>query len=304
MSRWHFVCVCLLLSLGRAHAQDDGARAYALSPVGVNQLAFQALFTRGNQSLGAGTVIEGFDIDVNVGVLQFTRTFSAGDRLGAFLVVIPVGEVEATVHGPSDVSTTSSGFGDATLGGILGLVGSPALTRQEFVSHQPGFALGLLARATLPTGEYDRNRAVNLGANRYVAQVGLPMSYAVGESLISGSLTTFELVPSLILFDENDTPYGAERLSQDPVWVLEAHATRNLNAKWWLSADALYRNGGETETDGVSGDDRKRSFALGVTLARTFASGGSLKITYGDSVSRNDTGVDGWMFRAVMAFVF
>lgn len=35
---------------------------------------------------------------------------------------------------------------------------------------------------------------------------------------------------------------------------------------FWASLDAVYQSGGETSTDGLSGNDSKESFGLGYTL--------------------------------------
>lgn len=294
-----------LLSSFQALAQDDGARGYQLAPVGTHQLTVQYISTHGNRSLDDSVVIPGADIDVNVGVLQYTQTFRAGARSLAVFGVLPFGQVKASVDLPSQAFTTrSSGLGDAQAGVVLGLVGAPALSIKEYVSYRPGLSVGLLAKLFVPTGEYSSARAVNLGTNRYAYQIGLPISYAIGDSYLDPHLTTFDLLPTATLYGSNDEPFGASKTAQDEIYAVEGHITRGLRKGWWVSGDMLYRYGGETETDGISDNKTQRSLAVGATTGIAVSSSSTLKLTYGKTVSRNENGKDGWMARALLAWVF
>jgi hypothetical protein len=42
---------------------------------------------------------------------------------------------------------------------------------------------------------------------------------------------------------------GASSLSQNPLFIVEGHASRNLTTALWVSADAYYNVGGETSID-------------------------------------------------------
>ena len=85
---------------------------------------------------------------------------------------------------------------------------------------------------------------------------------------------------------------------------VEGHITRNLNQAFWVSLDALYLYGGETTTDGVKGGNTQRAFFLGGTFNVALSRSASLKLSYGEVVSRNDSGPDGWGFRAIASFAF
>ena len=55
----------------------------------------------------------------------------------------------------SGASTTDSisGFGDAQLGFVYGLNGTPALAPADYAAHAPGLAVNLLAKLFFPTGK-------------------------------------------------------------------------------------------------------------------------------------------------------
>lgn len=287
-----------------AQAQDDGARAYMLAPAGTKLASVHAIMIEANQSLAPGTVIPDADFEIDVGVFQFTQTFSIGGSQGAAFVAIPIGKVTGSVELPGQsISGKSSGLGDPTIGVAFGLIGTPSLPVEQYVRHEPGFTLGLLGKVLPPLGAYDSTKLVNLGANRFVYQVGAPMTYSIGASLTDPALTTFELLPTVTFFGGNDEPNGADHLGQKPMFGLEAHVTRNLGSTVWISADARYFNGGETETNGLDDGNPQEFLALGGSVNVAFNRRLSLKTTYGGIVARNDGGADGWMLRAILSLV-
>jgi len=288
-----------------ALAQGDGPRAYQVVPNGTNVLTVYALSLRGNQTADMASVIQGGDIDVDLGVVQFTHSFAVAGRQAAAFALLPYGEVSGGLKSPFDrVQGSSTGTGDAIVGAVFTLIGSPPLTLQEFVAYDPGYALGLLAKVSAPTGSYDNEKFLNVGANRWALQLGVPMGWYIGDSFLDPALTTIELLPSVQFFGDNDDPRGANNTSQDALLRIEAHVTRNLNRALWVSLDGQYVYGGETSTDGRSNDDTQRAFELGGTVSVAFSRSASVKLSYGEVVSRNDEGPDGHMARLIASFAF
>ena len=64
--------------------------------------------------------------------------------------------------------------------------------------------------------------------------------------------TWLEVYLSVRVFTTNADYHvgGASSLSQDPLFIVEGHASRNLSPALWASADAFYNVGGETRIDG------------------------------------------------------
>jgi len=118
-----------------------------------------------------------------------------------------------------------------------------------FAQFRPQLSAGLLARVHFPTGAYNRDQPVNFGANRYSFQLGLPTGVILGQSYRDPRLTTLELLPAVTFYGVNSHPYGAARVTKAAQFSLESHLTHNLGPAVWVSADMLYRNGGETTTE-------------------------------------------------------
>lgn len=288
--------LALVLSVATApaaYAQDDGARVYQLQPVGTRIITAFAVFKRGNEASELGPVTPDIETDVNTIVLRYAQTFDFAGRPFTPFVIVPIGEIEA-----SGVPR-SGGFSDAQIGATLGLLGAPALSKEDFAAFKPGFGLSLFGRVFFPTGEYSQAQPVNLGANRMAYQIGLPSVFAWGASYRDPSLTTLEILPTLTFYGDNDDPPAGARSARGPLFTLELHLTHDVSQRVWFSADLLYRRGGETFTDGIADDNAMHALSAGATAAFPLA-GVSLVLTYQSVVERNDSGPDGWFFRTAL----
>lgn len=277
-----------------ASAQDDGPRVYQLAPVGAQNLTAFLVNKRGNETPEPGSVSPGSKIDTDVLVFRYARTFDVAGRPVTPFLIVPTGEVR------SSGAPHSSGFGDVQIGGTVGLIGTPALSPEAFAAFKPGFGLGVLGRVYLPTGAYDADKPVNLGSNRIAYQLGLPMVYAAGSSYRDPGLTSLEVLPNLTFYEANEDPFGADRSAKDPLFSVEAHLTHNLGRRVWVSADMLYRLGGETKTDGTPDHNGMHGWSAGGSLALPFVSKTSLIFTYQHVIERSDDGPDGWFFRTAL----
>lgn len=299
--RWlaAFAIIAFLIGLGGpAWGQDDGPRVYQLAPVGAQNLTGFLVNKRGNETPEPGSIKPGSDIHTDILVLRYARTFDLSGLPATAFVIAPMGEVRATG------APKSSGFGDAQVGGTLGLIGAPALSPEAFASFRPGFGLSALWRVYLPTGAYSDSQPVNLGANRVAFQAGLPMVYAWGSSYRDPRLTSLEILPTATVYADNSDPFAADWTSKRPLFGVEAHLTRNFGRRIWVSADVLYRLGGETNTDRVADGNGTHGWSAGGSLALPFISKTSVIFTYQHVIERADDGPDGWFFRTAVVAPF
>jgi hypothetical protein len=304
----HRPAAALLLGLSSLPAQafDDGARAFFLVPDGTRILTFNTIVQEGNQTLSLGQVVAGSDLDITAGFVQYTQTFEFGGQQAGVFAALPYARIEGSLASPlGTIEGNESGAADPVIGAIFGLTGAPNLGLKDYVQYDPGFGAGLLFKLTVPVGSYDSNRTLNVGGNRWAFQVGVPMSYNFGSSLVDPDMTLLELAPSLTVFSDNDDPSGgASNISQDPLFRLEAHVSHNLSQTVWVSADALFSYGAETTTDGVSDNNTKKSLGLGATVNFAVSDSTQIKITYGEIVSSNNNGADGRGIRLVASMLF
>jgi hypothetical protein len=294
-----------LLGSGLLHAQQDGPRGYLLTPAGTNAAILANVFVDANQTPDQGPVVVDSDIQSFVTLPLYAHPLTITGNVASVFAAQPIGTVDGSVNiGGTTVSNTSSGLGDFAVGAMFGLVGMPALSVEEYVAHQPGFSLAGVIAVSAPTGEYDSGEIFNLGQNRWLFRASLPIVYAMGKSLVDPELTTFELTPAVTFFTPNESPFGANRQTQDPLFQVEAHITRNLNSKVWVSADLGYFYGAEGTTDGVSDDNARMNVNLGGTVGVSINASMQMQLSYSHSIINNDFGMDGQGVRLMLIAAF
>ena len=299
------VNVFLALFATCVQAQGDGPRAYFPSPVNSSAASVYGQFMTGDQSEVPGTVTPGSHVDVDIGNVEYWRSFEVNGFLAGVYANLPFGRVSGRLNlGPLHYAETSSGVGDLELGMTLNLIGAPPLSGEQWAAYKPGFALDGLFKAYAPTGAYSSSNIFNLGTHRWAFELGAPMAYYVGESLDDLQLTTFELLPSVTFFTDNNAPFHAGTQAQAPLYGVELHVTRNLNQTVWVSLDGGWEFGGETTTDGVKDGNSQRALGLGGTIGVNLSASASLNITYGGTLSHNAAGSDANFLRVTFTYSF
>jgi hypothetical protein len=305
LSRWAAAALAalgLLFAAAAAQGQDDGARVYQLAPEGFQTLTAFLVNKRGDEGPDPGQTTPGSETHQDILVFRYARTFSWAGRQVTPFAILPVGRLEVTQG--AGAGGESSGLGDAQLGGTVGLFGAPALDRASYAAYRPLLSMSLLGRVYFPTGDYSPERPVNLGANRFSYQLGLPTTFMFGQSYRDPQLTALEVLPTLTFYTPNYEPFGADKRTQAPMFSVEAHLTHNLPHRVWVSADLLYRDGGESRTDGVDNDDPVHGLSAGASVNLPFVWSTSLSLSYQHVVKRWDSGPDGWWFRTALIAPF
>lgn len=288
-----------LASSSSAWAQDDGARLYMMVPDQTTIASLRFHLLHSNVASDEGTVNENNDLDTKLGVFQFVQALRFGSDQGFIFLVVPASHIAA-----NDVTDSVTAFGDAQLGFVYGVHGTPALKAAAYADHPPGLAVNLLAKIFFPTGKYSSARSVNVGANRWALRLGAPVVYAMGERMADPHLTTIEAMPTVTFYSANHDPFGAERTKQKPLFIFEGHLTRGFTRGFWASFDLLWREGGEVVVDGISAHNSQSALSLGATGTFALPANLSLRLSAGRVVARNEHGPDGWMLRTIIGTVF
>jgi len=167
-----------------------------------------------------------------------------------------------------------------------------------------------------PTGDYQNDRLVNIGTNRWTFRAGLPTTVRLSPNWAPGKTTTFEILPSVDVYTPNNDPafpefsirgrqvgsrlatvLAPDQTTQAPMGTLEMHLTHDLNKHLWVSLDSYSRLGGETSSDGQAADNQQAWTALGATIGGSPWSKARLSLTGGAVLAGNDNSPDGWQLR-------
>lgn len=290
-----------------AGAQGDGPGAQILFPAGTNIFVPTWLDMQMNSDFSQSILSLDADVHAGVGLAIYQRGFALGGRFAEVWVVPNWGALDADVQvaRPAGGSITrgvhENGLGDPYFAFKIGLVGAPGLTLAEFMKHKPEFQLYAYGGVFVPVGDYDADRLLNFGTNRWAFRLGLPMVLPLGNPQRQ---TNLEVHPSVSIYLDNDDPTGgADVKEQAELFQVESHLSTHFNPKWWGSVGLRYRKGGETTTDGVKDGNQQDVLGGEVTLGYAFTPHLGLQTTYGDVITESD-GSQSQMLRLRMTYAF
>jgi hypothetical protein len=303
------IAVGLALALpGSAVAQGEGARAYWKAPANTHAVGTWLMFVDGNANgFNPALPVSGAAFSSRIYMANYTAFFNFLGRRNQASLTQPFGTVEATTTGlqPLSLDVAGKGRADVTAWWAVNILGAPAQTLEEYAGWEQRTLLDAQIYVTAPFGEHDEEKFLNVGTNRWTVRFGLPFVQSFGD-FAPGRRTTLELTPSITLFGDNDAlrsltidegapVFLSRTLSQDPLYKVEGHLTRDITKELWVSADAMYVGGGETSLDGVAQDDSQSSFGLGFTIAYKVSEKVELRGLWGDFLTDEEDGIDSSM---------
>jgi hypothetical protein len=255
------VCVALVAS-GAAHAQDLEPRAYSNAPVGLNFAIAGYGYSEGDVATDASVPLEDGEIDFHSALIAYARSFGLFGRSGKVDLVVPYAWLSgsATLAGMPR-SRRVDGLADPRLRVFYNFFGAPALSLEEYADYEQDLIVGASFQVIAPLGQYDSDKLVNIGTNRWTLKPELGVSKEWW-----GRLTT-ELAGAVAFYTDNDDFFGGRRREQDPLYSVQAHLVYSFRRGIWGSLDGTWYRGGETTVDGTSRDDRQENTRLGATLA-------------------------------------
>ena len=279
----------VMVFCGEAQALDDGARAYWKNMEGTNFLSFQYLQFNADASdtqmfdpsLG---LYPNSETDMDLFVLAYGRQINLFGQSAMVSASILGGDINSEIGlDPSDPSVrvrqTANGFGDTSLALTVNLFGAPNIENfYDMTNYEPKMTVDVSTLLAIPTGEYEADNMVNIGQNRWAGRIGLPVVFYFG-SYAPLYRTSLEIVPSVMMFGENDD-YLGQKLENDPLMQLEAHLTRDITRTLFGSIDFMWRKGFDTELDGVSAGDELDIKTLGFTFDFIINDNTSIRFSY------------------------
>lgn len=267
------VCWCIDL-----HAQDIDPRQYANAPIGMNFLiAGPAVSSLG---LPQDPAIPLTDVDLHTygGVLGYARVLRVGTQSAKLSIAVPFMQLEGSALFEGDrVSRSVGGLTDAKLRFAVNLTGAPAVDLKDFMAYKQDLVIGTSLTVTMPTGQYDPERLVNIGANRWSFRGEVGASKAVGKWIL-------ELMTTAEVYTDNSAFYNGKTRRQDAVFAGKGHVIRTFPKGMWASVDATYYTGGGTYINNVFRNDLQQNWRLGATLVTPVSKRHALKLNASSGV--------------------
>lgn len=257
-------------------AQELTPRAYWPAPKGTKVAVIGYSYLSGGALLDPSTPISGIDAKVHAGVVGYLQTFSLWGRTANLVAELPYswGTATGIVDG-TPARRDLSGVGDLGVTMSVNLVGAPTMTPADFqaLRADPHPILGASLRVVAPTGRYDDDRLVNVGANRWAARLELGAIFPFSPPWL------LELQAGAWFLGDDDE-YLAGRREQDPIVALQAHLVRRFKPGFWASLDVNYFSGGRQTIGGEQQLAEQANSRIGVTVVVPFLRRQAIKLAY------------------------
>jgi hypothetical protein len=274
--RWALASLLLAAGLQPVAAQELSPRLYWPAPVGTQLLVLGYQHSDGDVLTDPSIPLYGVDSKIGTALAGYVRTFGLWGRTTNLLFELPYsrGSTSGLVGG-ENLRRDFAGFNDISVSATINLLGAPAMTREEFqaLRADPHPILGLNLKLVLPTGYYEPNRLINVGANRWAARLQL------GSILPLRPRWLLEFAAGAWMFGDDGDFIGGRR-KQDPIYSAEAHLIHRFQPGFWLALDANYFKGGTQTVGGVEHVDQQENSRIGATLAVPLPGRSALKLVY------------------------
>lgn len=263
-------------------AQELEPRTYANLPVGLNFLLTGYAYSSGSVLVDPVVPLEDVQAEIHGAFIGYARALDVGGRSGKFQLVAPYALVSASGKLAGQArSREVQGFADPAVGFSIILFGAPALSPKEFSRYKQDLNIGVGFLIRAPLGQYDEERLVNVGTNRWTLRTEVGLSKAVGHWLLESSLAAS-------FFTANRKFLVNRVREQEPIYALQLHAVYNYPSGVWVAADGTYYQGGEVTS--IEGGQRTRLIGprnsrAGVTLSVPVDRKNSIKLHGSTSVS-------------------
>lgn len=272
------VVIAFLFVATQTYAGEIEPRAYVNTPVGVNFLLAGYAYSSGGLSTVGSAPIKDAQLKTNTGVLAYVRTLDVWGRSGKVDVILPYSQLSGSaILAGQPQERKISGLKDPLFRFSVNFYGSPALSLQEFAKFQQDLIIGASVQVSAPLGQYDPDKLVNLGNNRWFVTPDIGISKAWGPLAV-------ELSTGVTFFSNNGDYFGGKTLEQDPVSSTEIHITYNIGRGVWAALSGTYDYGGRTTVDGIKSDDLESNSRVGATLALPVNRNNSIKFYASTSI--------------------
>ncbi len=249
------------LMSGEARAHDLEPRSYINLPIDQNHIAIAYGYSEGGVSVTPSIPLKDASIRIDASTLVYIRTLDIAGNSARFDLSFPYVCVSgnALVNGKR-LSRNVCGQGDMRARLIYNFYGAPALKIEDFVRQKKDVVVGASLQVSAPTGLYDMNKLLNIGANRWFIKPEIGASFP-------WHAVSVQVAAGVSIYSDNNAYIGGVTLQQDPLYNLQAHFTYDLSPGQWVAFSGNYYFGGSTHKSGVNLPDRQANSRVGATYS-------------------------------------
>ncbi len=238
-------------------AQEIEPRIYANIPMDINIVVLSYSYGSGNILSDPALPIEDFTVVTHTPAITYARSIGFLGKLWKFQITQPYMHMAGDVKiAGKDTSGTKTGFTDTRLRLAVNLFGSPAVSLKDFKRFQQETIIGASLVISVPVGQYDKSKRVNLGSNRF----GIKPEIGVSKRLARWYL---EAYAGIWFFTENKEFLETMVVKQEPIYTLQWHISYQFISGPWIAIDGAYADGGRISINEIKQTTFQKNWRIG-----------------------------------------
>ena len=285
-----FSLATLLLVVGfgcsTASAQELVPRAYWPSPNGTNIFVFAYQHSSGDIVTDPSLPLTGVESDIDYLSLSYQRTFNLLGRTANVQLSLPFSRGETHgFHESTFHSRETSGRTDTRVRLSINLKGAPSMDADGFqaLRDDPQTIVGASLLVQTPTGEYEPDKLINLGTNRWSVKPAIGVIWPLRPTWL------LEVEVGAWFFGDNDEFLQNTR-KQDWILSTEFHLVKRIRPGLWASLDANFYRGGRTSVGAEKRSNLQRNSRAGATVVFPFRQQQAIRASFSTGVATRTGG--------------
>lgn len=255
-----------------------------------NFVGFAFAHTDADISFDPTLLLDNVELTIDTWSFRYIRTFELLEKSSRIDITqgYQKGKWKGLLNGVS-ASTSRSGLSDTFVRVAMNLYGAPPLRGKAFGAYRSKLKsetiVGTSLTVRLPTGDYQKDKLLNLGQNRLTFRPQLGVMHSWGK-------WTAELTGEVAFFTKNDAFFNGNTLEKKPLYIAHGHLIHTFKPGQWLSFSIGYDYGGENRLNGVDKDDTQQDIGWKLSYAHPINRSLGLKATYLNTRTQESTGLD------------
>jgi len=164
------------------------------------------------------------------------------------------------------------------------LKGGPALSVEQFAGYKPTTTVGISLTISAPTGQYNPNKLLNLGSDRWSFKPEIALSHPFGPE----QKWQLDSYANAYFFTDNTSCHGAQILRQEPLPGIEGYISYSFINSLWASLDTRFSFRGSTVVAGVNQNNSQQNFSLGSEANVSLNSGNSFVFEFAKTLAHQN----------------
>jgi len=196
--------ILFLSRISSVCAQDLEPRAYTNIPRGINFVVAGYSYMTGGVLFDPAVPLENANIKINGSILAYAGSLNIAGLSGKFDMILPYAWLSGTADFQGQTNSREvSGLADARLRMSVNFIGAPSLPISGFKDYKQDLVVGASLQVYVPTGQYDPEKLVNIGAHRFAFKPELGISKTLGHLML-------ELTGGAAFYTTNHDFYGGK----------------------------------------------------------------------------------------------